>query len=34
VTIPNSWTLKIVRGALRDDPEIKAFELRSARPND
>jgi hypothetical protein len=34
VTIPNSWALKIVRGAMRDDPEIKAFEVRNARPND
>jgi len=34
VTLPNSWALKIVRGAMRDDPEIKAFEVRNARPND
>ena len=26
----NSWSLKTIRGAMRDDPEIKQIELRNA----
>jgi hypothetical protein len=31
VTIPNSWVLTTCRGAMRDDREVEALELRNAR---